>query len=153
MKSVQVCALGYFYQGDYSIPLDAARELRNHNINVMDISLGAIKAASFLQIISPNSLLILTSEKRGNKELRIYRPTIDRDSVMGWTDITMGMRGYFMDIDSFISAAGSLGALPEDTTVFECEAEKTEGIGLSEWGRHCLQEMVDRVLSFIESPQ
>lgn len=146
-----IAALGYFYQGDYSIPIILVDELRKEGIEVLDLSLGAMKAASLLQILSPDKLIILTCDKKGKKELRIYTPKIDEDRMSSIIGLYTNLRGYYMDLDSFLKAANSLGVLPRDTKIIECEVEKEEGTELSEWGKECKNMMKNKVKELLGS--
>ena len=138
-----IAAVGYWYQGDYQIPLIVMEELRREGIEVVDLSLGAIKASTFLSELSPSRLILLASQKRGKKELRVYRPEIE-DPFSQWAELYTNMKAYYMDVDSLIKAAIALGSLPEDTIVIECEVEKEEG-DLSEWGKECAKMMKEEV--------
>ena len=138
-----IASVGYWYKGDYQIPLIVMEELRKEGVEVVDLSMGAIKASTFLSELSPSRLIILASQKRGKKELRVYRPE-PGDPFSQWAEIYNGMRAYFMDVDSLIKAAAALGSLPEDTIIIECEVENEDG-ELSEWGKECAKMMKEEV--------
>ncbi len=141
MKTI-IAALGYLYQGDYSIPLHVLDELKDKKIDIVDLSLGAIKAASLLSILAPERLIILSCNKKGKKELRIYSPDLDEDQISSWMDLYSNLRAYNMDLESFLKAANSLNVLPKDTIVIECEVELENGISLSSWGKECKELMI-----------
>jgi len=147
-----IAALGYLYQGDYSIPIILIDELKKEGIEVMDLSLGALKAASLLQILQPDKLIILTCDKKGKKELRIYSPKIEEDKMSSIMDLYNNLRGYYMDLDSFLKASNSLGVLPKDTKIIECEVENEEGIALSEWGKECKDMMKNKLKELLLVP-
>ncbi|BCU68824.1 hypothetical protein [Stygiolobus caldivivus] len=140
-------AVGYWYQGDYQIPLIVMEELRKEGIEVLDLSMGAIKASTFLSEISPSKLILLASEKRGKRELRVYRPESE-DAFSQWADLYNNMKAYYMDVDSLIKAGNALGSLPENTIVVECEVENGEG-EVSEWGRQCIKLMKEEVYKLL----
>ena len=138
-----VAAVGYWYKGDYQIPLIAMEELRKEGIEVIDLSMGAIKASTFLYEISPSKLIVLASEKRGKKELRVYKPERE-DAFSDWADIYNNMKAYFMDVESLIKSSNALGSLPDETIIIECEVENEDG-EMSDWGKECLKLMKEEV--------
>lgn len=148
-----IAVLGYLYQGDYSIPILLSEELRRDGIDVIDLSLGAMRAASLLQSLSPEKLILLTCGKKGKKEIRVYKPEIQEDQLASFMDVYNNMRGYFMDLESFFKAANSLGALPEDIEVIECEIELEEGLGLSTWGEQCKEMMKKKVKELLSDDE
>jgi Ni,Fe-hydrogenase maturation factor len=148
LKIPVIAFLGYLYQGDYSIPIKLADELKAKGLDVLDLSLGAMKAADILRILSPNKLIILTADKKGKKELRIYKPDDIENKISTWIDVISSMSAYYMDINSFLKVAKSLDVLPEDTTIIECEVELDEGIELSEWGKECLELMKKKIIEY-----
>lgn len=141
-----VAALGYL-GGDYAIPWHVIEDVKKMNLNVeiIDLSLGAIKAASMLSILSPDRLIVLATRKKGKKELRIYRPIVEEDEISSWMEIYSNVRGYYMDLESFIKASHALGVLPKETIVIECEPEREDGISLSEWGLECKKLMIEKL--------
>jgi hypothetical protein len=147
-----IAALGYLYQGDYSIPIILIDELKREGIEVVDLSLGAMKAASLLQILQPDKLIILTCDKKGRKELRVYSPKIEEDRISSIMELYSNVRGYYMDLESFLKAANSFGVLPKDTTIIECEVENEEGITLSEWGKECKDMMKNELKKLLFVP-
>lgn len=149
MKTI-VAVLGYLYQGDYGIPLHALEDLKSLNVDVIDLSLGAMKAASLLNILSPDRLIILAADKKGKKELRVYKPKFEEDEISSWMDIVSNLRAYYMDLNSFLKASHAMSALPKETIVIECEAESEEGISLSEWGEECKRLMIERVKGILD---
>jgi len=145
-----IVAVGYWYKGDYQIPLLLMEELRGEGVEVLDLSLGAIKASTFLSELSPSKLIILASEKRGRKELRVYKINRQEESPYeAWAEVYNNMRAYFMDVDSLIKTAIALNSLPDDTTVIEFEVENTDG-ELSQWGKECMELMKKEVLKLLK---
>jgi len=144
-----LAALGYLYQGDYSIPLRAMEELRREGLEVLDLSLGAFKAASLLQHVSPSILVILTAERRGKRELRLYRPGGVVSPFSTWMEISTSVKAYYMDVDTFLKVSRSLGVLPDLTLVLECEVERDEGMELSQWGKECLRMMKEKAMELL----
>ncbi|ABP95114.1 hypothetical protein HA72_0942 [Metallosphaera sedula] len=140
----KVAAVGYLYQGDYAIPILAMEELRKEGIDVLDLSLGALKGSSELGFLNPGSLILMAAEKRGKQELRVYRPRIAKGAMETWLEIYSNVKGYYMDINSFLKVGSSLGVLPDMVTVVECEVNNTEGFELSAWGRECLELMKNK---------
>ncbi|ACP34591.1 conserved hypothetical protein [Sulfolobus islandicus L.S.2.15] len=141
----KVAAIGYWYKGDYQIPLLVMEEARREGIEVIDLSLGAIKASTFLFQLNLDNLILLASEKRGKKELRVYRPEFDGSTFSDFLEIYSGMKAYFMDVDSFIKMARVMGSLPSDLIVVECEVVNNDG-EISEWGKTCKEMMKKEVL-------
>jgi len=147
-----VAVLGYLFKSDYAIPLIVMEELRKKGIEVIDLSLGAFKAASFLEILSPSKLIILTAEKRGKKEFRIYKPEFNSDPIGNWVTIYRNLLAYDTSIDSFLKVAYSMNVLPKDTIILECEVvDDREDIRLSEWGKECVKIMINEVLRLLNS--
>ncbi|BCS93171.1 MAG: hypothetical protein MjAS7_1779 [Metallosphaera javensis (ex Sakai et al. 2022)] len=147
----RVAAVGYLYQGDHAIPILAMEELRREGIEVIDLSLGALKGVSELEFLNPGSLILLASEKRGRRELRVYKPRITKGAMETWLEIFSNVKGYYMDIDTFLKVGNSLGVLPDAVIVIECEAENTEGFELSGWGRECLELMKNKTRQMINN--
>ncbi|MEM1599217.1 MAG: hypothetical protein QXW51_00115, partial [Sulfolobaceae archaeon] len=94
-----IAAIGYFFKSDYAIPIIVMDELRKNGIEVLDLSLGAFKASSFLELLSPQRLIILTAEKRGKKELRIYKPERFSDPINNWISMYRNLLTYDTSID------------------------------------------------------
>jgi|OSPMetMinimDraft_2_1075162.scaffolds.fasta_scaffold00167_16 hypothetical protein len=146
---IKIAAIGYWFKSDYSIPLIVMDELAKMGVEVIDLSMGAIKAASVLDSISTNKLIVLASAKRGKVELRVYRPQVN-SSFSDFYDIYSNIKAYYMDIDSFLKTANALGTLPEDIMIVECEVVKEdEGEELSEWGKECKELMKAKVMELL----
>jgi len=144
----KVAAVGYWYKGDYQIPLLIMEELREKGIDVIDLSLGAIKASTFLSELNLDHLILLASEKRGKKELRVYKPESDDSPFSEYLEIYSGMKAYFMDVDSPLKMARAMGSLPMDMTVIECEVINEDG-EISEWGKLCKEMAKEEVMKRI----
>ncbi|BFH73941.1 hypothetical protein SJAV_18850 [Sulfurisphaera javensis] len=144
----KIGAVGYWYKGDYQIPLLVMEELRKEGVEVIDLSLGAIKASTFLSELNLSSFILLASEKRGKKELRIYKPEFENSIFSDFLDIYTNLKAYFMDVDSFLKMARIMGTLPSDLTVIECEVINEDG-ELSEWGKLCKEMMKEELLKRI----
>ncbi|MBB5254486.1 hypothetical protein [Sulfurisphaera ohwakuensis] len=144
----KIGSIGYWYKGDYQIPLLVMEELRKENIDVIDFSLGAIKASTFLSELDIDNLILLASEKRGKQELRIYKPEFEDSVFSDFLDVYSNLKAYYMDVDSFLRMARVLGALPSNLTVIECEVINEEG-EISEWGKICKEMMKKEVLKRI----
>ncbi|SAI84832.1 hypothetical protein [Saccharolobus solfataricus] len=141
----KIAAIGYWYKGDYQIPLLVMEEMRLEGIEVIDLSLGAIKASTFLFQLNLDNLILLASEKRGKEELRVYRPEFNGSTFSDFLEIHSGMKAYFMDVDTFIKMARVMGSLPPDLIVIECEVVNNDG-EISKWGKTCKEMMKREVL-------
>jgi hypothetical protein len=145
-----IAAIGYLFKSDYAIPLIVMEELRKRGFEVVDLSLGAFKGASFLELLSPQKLIILAAEKRGNRELRVYKPKFSSNPVSDWISAYRTLQTYDIGVDAFIKVASAMNLLPGDTIIIECEVVKDEeGIGLSEWGENCAKLMINEVLRLL----
>jgi hypothetical protein len=138
-------AVGYWYKGDYHVPLSLMEELNSEGIEVVDLS-GALKSISFLSNFRPGKIVVLASEKRGKRELRRYEFEPSEDKLADWAEIH-NFKAYYSDVDTFLKMLNAFGVV-ERALVIECEVVNEDG-EMSDWGRTCRQMMKEEVYKLL----
>ncbi len=139
-------AVGYWYKGDYYIPLLVMEELNKEGFQIIDLS-GAIKSITYLSDVRPKSLVILASAKRGEKELRRYSFEPSESPLADWAEIYTNFKAYYSDIDTFLRMLSAF-RITEHAEVVECEVVNEDG-ELSDWGRTCKELMKSEVMRLL----